>query len=107
MPRCMLQGSYTAEGTKGLLKDGGSKRRGGGDELGRGAGGRLESFYYAFGDSDVVLIVEAPDAATIAGLSLVVNASGAVRLRTTMLLTPEEVDMATKKNVKYRPPGQT
>jgi hypothetical protein len=37
--------------------------------------------------------------------SLAVNAAGAVRLDTTLLLTPEEFDAASKKSVGYRPPG--
>ena len=39
-------------------------------------------------------------------LSIAVNASGAVNLRTIPLITPEEVDAAAKKQVAYRPPGQ-
>ena len=34
------------------------------------------------------------------------RASGAVKVKTTVLLTAEEVDQATKTTVNYRPPGQ-
>lgn len=105
MPKYLYQASYTAEGTKGLLKEGGSKRRAMVEEMTKAAGGKIEAFYFAFGDSDVYLIVDAPDQATAAALSLAVNASGAVTLKTTVLLTPEEVDQAAKKTVKYRSPG--
>ena len=105
MPKYFFQASYTAEGTKGLLKDGGSKRRATVEELIRGLGGRLESFYYAFGETDVLGVVDMPDHVSIAALSLAVNASGAVNLKMTVLLTPEEIDQAAKKTVHYRPPG--
>jgi uncharacterized protein with GYD domain len=69
-------------------------------------GGTLESFYYAFGEDDVFGVVDFPDNVTAAAFSLVVNASGAAAVKTTVLMTPEEVDEATKKTVDYRPPGQ-
>lgn len=105
MPKYLVQGSYTSEGAKGLLKDGGTKRRAVVEELIKGLGGKLEAFYYAFGETDVYVIVDAPDNATAAAVSLAVNASGAVSLKSTVLLTPEEMDRATKKTVSYRPPG--
>ncbi len=105
MPKYFFQASYTAEGTKGLLKDGGSKRRATVEGMLKGLGGKLESFYYAFGETDVLGVIDVPDNVSIAALSLAVNASGAVNLRITVLLTPEEIDQATKKSVRYRPPG--
>lgn len=106
MPRYLFQASYSVEGTKGLLKDGGSKRRAVVEQMIRGLGGKMEVFYFAFGKDDVVGIAEAPDNVTIAAVSLAVGASGAARVKTTVLLTPEEMDQATKKTVSYRPPGQ-
>ena len=106
MPKYLFQASYTAEGLKGLLKDGGSKRR---EDLGAAVkelGGTLETIYYAFGGSDVYSIVDMPDNMSTAALSLKIAASGAVKIKTVVLLTPEEIDQATKKSVSYRPPGQ-
>jgi uncharacterized protein with GYD domain len=105
MPLYLWQANYTSSGTQGLLKDGGTKRRDIVKQMVEKAGGKLVSFYYAFGDSDVVGVTEMPDHATAAALSLAVNASGAVNLKTTVLLTPEEMDAASKKSVGYRPPG--
>ena len=105
MPLYLWSGSYTAEGTKGLQKDGGSKRRDLVQKMVSAAGGKLHAFYFAFGDADIYSIAEFPDAATAAALSLAVNASGAVSLRSTLLLTPEELDAATKKSIAYQPPG--
>ena len=101
----LLRGSYTAEGTKGLLKDGGSKRRAVVQKMVEQVGGKLHGLYYALGEDDVYAIAELPDQATAVAMSLVVNASGAVQLKTTVLLTPEEMDAAAKKSVSYQAPG--
>lgn len=106
MPKYLYQGSYGAEGAKGLVKQGGSKRRAAVEKAAAAVGGRIESFYYAFGDSDVFVIADLPDHASAAAISLAVNASGAVNLKTTVLLSPEEMDAASKKGVNYRPPGK-
>ena len=105
MPKYLLHGSYTLEGVRGLLKDGGTKRRAVVDELVKGLGGSLEAFHYGYGDSDVYVIVDVPDSVTATAASLAINAGGAVNLKTTVLITPEEVDEAVKKSVPYRPPG--
>jgi uncharacterized protein with GYD domain len=105
MPKYLIEASYTSEGTKGLLKDGGSKRRQAAEQAIKSAGGKLEAFYFAFGDRDAFVIADAPDHATIAAASLAINASGAVQTKTIVLLTPEEIDQATKKSVKYTAPG--
>ncbi len=105
MPLYLWQASYKAEGVKGLLKEGGSKRRATIQQMVERAGGRLHAFYYAFGEADVYGITEFPDHATAVAVSLAVNAAGVVQLSSTVLLTPEEVDAAAKKSVAYRPPG--
>src|SRR6267378_6513799 len=105
MPKYLLVASYTAEGAKGLLKDGGTKRRQAAEQAIKSAGGKLEAFYFAFGETDAFVIIDAPDHATIASASLAVNASGAVRTKTVVLLTPEEIDQASKKSTTYKAPG--
>lgn len=106
MPKYLFHGSYGPEGTKGLLKEGGSQRRANLDQMIKQLGGSLEAFYYTFGDADVVVIAELPDNVTTAAVSLAVNASGIVQVRTTVLLTAEEMDRAAKKTVSYRAPGR-
>jgi uncharacterized protein with GYD domain len=106
MPKYLAHASYTVEGVKGLLKDGGSKRREVVEQLAKGLGGTLEAFYYAFGDDDVFVILDLPDNVSATATSLVINAAGAAKVKITVLLTPEEVDQATKTSVNYRPPGQ-
>ena len=106
MPKYLVMGSYTADGVKGLMKDGGAKRKAAAEAAIKSVGGRMESFYFAFGDNDLYAVIDAPDNATLAGVALAINAAGAARLKTVVLLSPEDVDEALKKGAKYTPPGQ-
>ena len=106
MPKYMIQASYVGDGVKGLLKEGGTKRRETVAQVIEGMGGKLETFYYAFGDYDVYGIADMPDNVSCVAFSLMVNASGLINAKTVALLTPEEIDQATQKSVGYRAPGQ-
>jgi uncharacterized protein with GYD domain len=106
MPKYLLEVCYNAEGAKGLLKDGGSKRRAAAKALVESVGGKLEAIYYAFGDTDVYAVADMPDAQSAASAAITLGASGAVTCKTTVLLTPEEVDAAVKKSASYTPPGR-
>ena len=105
MPKFLIEASYGTDGVRGIQSSGGSARRDAVAKALEGAGGSLESFHFAFGDSDAYVIVEAPDNVTAAAVTLTVNATGAVRAKTIVLLTPEEVDAAAKQSVNYTPPG--
>ena len=106
MPKYLLKASYNTDGTKGLLKEGGSSRKALVEKLIGSLGGKVEAFYYAFGETDVFVIIDLPDNVTAAAYGLVVNAVGAVRISTVPLLTCEEVDQACQKKVGYTPPGK-
>lgn len=106
MPKFLTIANYTAEGVRGLLKEGGTSRRATVEQAIAALGDKLECFYYAFGDNDAYVISDAPDNASAAAISLAVNSTGAVRATTIVLMTPEEMDDATKKTVSYRAPGQ-
>ena len=106
MAKYLLQGSYTADGSKGLLKDGGAKRRAAAKTLVESLGGKLECLYFAFGEIDVVAIVDMPDSASAAAASLTIGASGGLTSKLTVLLAPEEIDQASKKSATYTPPGR-
>ena len=106
MPKYLFHGSYTQQGVQGLLKEGGTSRRATVEALAKGLGGSIEAFYYAFGENDIYVIADLPDQTTATAISLAVGAAGSVQLSTTVLVSPEEVDEATKKTVGYRPPGQ-
>jgi uncharacterized protein with GYD domain len=105
MPRYLFEGSYSQEGAEGLLREGASRRREAVETLVRELGGRLEAFYYAFGDTDLIMIVDLPGHVAAAAASLVVAASGAGSWRTTVLLSVDEMDQATRTGVSYRAPG--
>ena len=105
MPKFLMNASYAAEGARGLLKEGGTSRRATVQKLIEGLGGKVEAFYYAYGEHDAYVIMDVPDAATGLAVSLAVNASGAVRLSSIPLITAEEIDAACKKTVAYRAPG--
>ena len=105
MAKYLIAANYKVEGVKGILKEGGSGRRQAVDKLLASVGGKVESFYYAFGDTDAYVVVDVPDNITAAAIALTVAASGAVNVKTTVLMTPEEVDQAIKKSPAYRAPG--
>lgn len=106
MPKYLFQAKYTADGVKGVIKEGGSKRRDAAEQVIKGGGGRLESFYYAFGDVDVVGIVDFPDNTSAIAVSAAINASGTTSIKITPLMSIEEVDAAVKKTPQYRAPGR-
>lgn len=105
MATYLWRGSYTAEGVKGLLADGGTKRRESVQKLIEGLGGSLEAFYFGFGEDDLFLIYDLPDNASAAAGSLIVAGTGAVRGQTVVLMTPDEIDQASRTSADYRPPG--
>jgi uncharacterized protein with GYD domain len=106
MPKYLFQGSYTEEGLKGLLKEGGTKRREALKQAVESLGGTLEAYYFAFGDNDFYFIADNPDNVNAIAGSILGNASGAVKVKITVLITAEEVDEAVKKTMDWRPPGQ-
>jgi len=106
MAKYLFEGHYTAEGAKGLVRDGGSGRRAAAAKTMESLGGKLEAFYFAFGDVDVYAIFDLPDSVTAAAAALAINQSGVLTGKTIVLIPPEDMDKATKKTVDYRPPGR-
>ena len=106
MPKYLMQVNYGADGVKGLLKDGGTRRRDVADKVVKSLGGKMEAFYFAFGETDVFVIADMPDNTSMAALGLALGATGTVTSRTTVLMTPKEVDAATKKKLTYSAPGK-
>ncbi len=107
MAKYLITASYSAEGTKGLLKDGGSKRKDAVAKMIEDMGGTLESFYFAFGDHDAFVIADLPNEVAAAAIGLRINSSGLVNISTTALLTPEQVDAACDKGttLAFQAPG--
>ena len=105
MAKYLFEASYTTEGTKGLLHEGGTGRRTAIEKMFRGLGGEIVDMYFAFGDVDVYVIADLPDNVSAAAAALAVNHSGAATVKTVVLMTLEEVDKACHKTVAYRPPA--
>jgi len=105
MAKYLVRACYTADGAKGLLADGGTARRAATEKATASVGGKMEAFYFALGDVDAYVIAELPDDASLVAIELAVNATGRVNSRSIKLITPEDVDKATKKAVAYHAPG--
>jgi uncharacterized protein with GYD domain len=106
MAKYLFEARYTAEGAKGVAREGGTGRRAAIAKMTEGLGGKLETFYYAFGDVDAYVIVDVPDNISAAAVALAVNQAGAASVKTVVLIAPEDMDKAGKKAVDYRPPGR-
>jgi uncharacterized protein with GYD domain len=105
MKKYLIKGAYNSDGMKGLMSEGGTGRKNAIEKMLGAIGGKVDAFYYAFGDADVYLIVELPDDVTAAAVGLRVNAAGLVRISITILISPEDIDAAAGKSVNYRAPG--
>ena len=106
MPKYLVRANYTQSGLRGLLAEGGTGRKRAVSELIASVGGTVESMYFAFGDTDAFIVVDAPDNVTVAGVVMLVTAAGGATTSVTVLLSPEDVDAATKVAASYRAPGQ-
>jgi uncharacterized protein with GYD domain len=105
VPKYLFQASYTREGIEGVQSSGGTGRRDAVEHAAASLGGQLESFNFAFGEHDAYVVLDLPDDEAAAAVALTVGASGGARVRTTVLLTPEQVDEAARRSVDYTPPG--
>ena len=105
MPHFLIKAKYTQEGIAGVKRAGGTSRRDAVAKMAESAGGKLVSFYFAFGDTDAYVVADLPDNVAAAGVAMTVGASGGATVVTVPLLTVEEVDSASKAEVDYRKPG--
>jgi uncharacterized protein with GYD domain len=105
MPNYLIEASYSTEGVGGVADKGGTARRQAVEQLIDGIGGKMECFYFAFGDADVYVVAELPSDEAAAALALSINRSGSTKIRTVVLLTPEQIDAAANIQPEYRPPG--
>lgn len=106
MPKYLYKASYTTEGFRGVLKEGGSARAAEVSKVMEGLGGHLEAFYFAFGETDVFIIADMPDNESAAAASMAATSSGTIMVSIVVLLTPEEIDAAANKMIDFRPPGR-
>jgi uncharacterized protein with GYD domain len=109
MPHYLVQLSYTPEAWAAQLRNPRDRMEAVRPALEK-VGARFESAYFAFGEYDVVFIMEAPDNVAAAGFALAVTAGGALKsYKTTPLLTIEEGMEALRRGGEvaqaYRPPA--
>jgi uncharacterized protein with GYD domain len=105
MASYLLVTSYSADGAKGVLKNGGTARVDAAEKAIKSLGGKVQSFHFAFGADDAYVIVDLPDNIAAAALGLAVSSTGFTHVKTVVLLTPAEIDEAAKRQVTYTPPG--
>ncbi len=106
MAKYLLKVSYSADGLKGVMKEGGTSRVKAVERALSGVGGSLESFYFAFGGDDVYVIVDVPDHSAAIAMAAAVATSGAIAsYETVVLLSPSDIDDAMNLTVDYTPPG--
>ena len=105
MAKYLFEVSYTLDGIKGVKAKGGSARLAASEAAAKSLGGNIDAYYFAFGGTDVYVIADFPDEIAAASLALTVAAAGGARVKTVVLLTPEEIDRAAEKSVTYSPPG--
>lgn len=108
MGKYLIIGSYTGDGAKGLLKEGGTSRRTETERVIAALGGKVEAYYFAFGEDDFYLLADMPDNVSAATAPLIAAATGSIRVRTIVLMTPEEVDAVKVKaaTVNFRAAGR-
>ncbi|HEX5590142.1 MAG TPA: GYD domain-containing protein [Candidatus Limnocylindrales bacterium] len=105
MNHYLFKANYTAEGLKGLIKEGAASRKDAIAKVFESVGGKIDHIYWAFGDADVYVFGDLPSNAAAAACSTTISASGAAAVTTVVLLTADEVDEARGMRVGYRPPG--
>ncbi len=94
MPHYMFQGRYSTQAIKAMV-DSPQDREAAARTLIEAAGGKLQAFYFCFGQEDVVAIMEFPDDKSMAACAMVLGASGALAGgATTKLLTASEAQSA-------------
>lgn len=105
MPKYLFRVDYTLDGVRGLTAKGGTARRAAVAASMEDLGGKLEAFYFAFGESDAYLIADLPTNEAAATVALTATAAGGARVRTTVLVEPEQLDEAARHHIDYTPPG--
>jgi uncharacterized protein with GYD domain len=105
MPSFMVQVSYTSEALAALIANP-QDRTEMVKKVAKKLGGRIHGAWLAFGDYDLVLVMEMPDNVSAAAIALASAAGGSCKtVKTTPLLTIQEGLAALEKaaNSGYRP----
>ena len=105
MAKYLYRLQYTKTGLEGTVKEGFGAREAFFRKTVEGLGGKTEAAYWAYGDEDIFIMVDFPDAEAATGLSLALALTGSFRVSTTPLLTAKEMDAGAKRMPAYRAPG--
>ena len=106
MARYLIQASYTSESIQNMVRNPQDRSAVVGAMAERW-GGTAESFYFAFGEYDVVAIVDVPDNVTMAAIAMAVGGSGGLKtFKTTILIPMDDAVEAMRKasSISYQPP---
>ncbi len=108
MPHYMVQFAYSRETWQAMMRKP-EDRTAALESLAKQSGGRLVSLYYHFGEFDGMVIIDAPDDASVNATVMATQATGAVRAtRTTRLFSPKELvdSLARAGKIVYDTPGK-
>lgn len=108
MPLFLTRFGYTPEAWTALIADPHNRAEAVKPMIEK-AGCALKGFWYAFGEQDGFALIEAPDTTTIAGVSVKISSSGALRsFETTQLITADEMVEALRKaaEIEYHAPTE-
>ena len=108
MPMYLVRFSYTAEAWKKLIENE-EDRRGPVEALVESIGGKVHGFWYAFGEHDGIVLVEAPGNVDAAAVAVTASASGGIRsTEMTVLLTVDELleSLRRASELSFEPPGR-
>jgi uncharacterized protein with GYD domain len=108
MPIYLTRFSYTPETWARMARHPEDRRNAARSYI-ESVGGKLQGFWYAFGEFDGYTLWEAPDNVSLAAVALALSAGGALsKCETTVLLTVEETleALGRVEGIRYRQPGK-
>lgn len=107
MAKYFIQGQYTVDGIKGLIKEGGTSRSDAVSKLANSLGGSLEVMYFSSTSPSYYILMDLPERGNAVVVAATVVASGAVTVEQCVeLLTPSQMDETVKRTPSYRAPGR-
>ena len=109
MSAYLVQFKYAPAAIKGLVERPDVDHAGQAAAMVASLGGKLLGYWYAFGASDGVVLMEAPDSSTAAAVAMAIGGTGeTTRLETTVLLTMDEARAAMRQaaSATHLPPGE-
>ena len=109
MPQFLVQFTYASRSIKALVEEPEVDHAAQASKMVASLGGKLLGYWYAFGEFDGMVLIEAPDPTTVAAVSMAIGGTGEVsRIQTTVLMTMEEARAASRKAgaATHLPPGE-